>query len=339
MSQAPPQNGMTQINAAPGMAIGMEGAAPAMEGDMQAAATDAGAPQTTKLSKVLHVEIKGTLNGFSAMGPTAATWKPVEGKHISIFGVNDLSAATEGEVDGSAMMNAGLTAATNSLKNVTITKATVLQSHNTFPVPLGVNVSCLPKNEICDTGDRYTFTTIPCTTVNTPAHLYEAGESQSQASEWRRNYSQYNAANLETQGVLPVDKSPYVFVNENHPVINLLRMNKQVLGVDVDKMTKMDGQWYKIMRALMQTSCDAIRTKILNKIATQDMTALNVQLHRVGGVDWGHVDSSDTLMSFAADPSWDHATLKANLQAHEYNFTEKPAVFMARIQVDYEMQK
>jgi hypothetical protein len=33
---------------------------------------------STKLSKVLCVEIKGTLGGFSAMGPTAASWRPVE---------------------------------------------------------------------------------------------------------------------------------------------------------------------------------------------------------------------------------------------------------------------
>lgn len=33
---------------------------------------------STKLSKVLCVEIKGTLGGFSAMGPTAATWRPIE---------------------------------------------------------------------------------------------------------------------------------------------------------------------------------------------------------------------------------------------------------------------
>lgn len=87
----------------------------------------------------------------------------------------------------------------NSLKNATITKATILQSYNTFPVPLGVTISCLPTNEVCDTGDRYTLTTIPNTSVNVPTKLYEAGECQTQAAEWRRNYSRFNASNLETQ--------------------------------------------------------------------------------------------------------------------------------------------
>ena len=40
------------------------------------------------MSKVLSVEIKGTLAGFSAMGPNSATWKPVDGKQASIFGAD-----------------------------------------------------------------------------------------------------------------------------------------------------------------------------------------------------------------------------------------------------------
>lgn len=92
---------------------------------------------------------------FSMMGQNAATWKPVEGKHASIFGMQDrvgLSSSAEdaaGSGGGSSMLlNADLAAATNALRNVTITKATLLQSHNNFGVPLGVTINCLPKNEV-----------------------------------------------------------------------------------------------------------------------------------------------------------------------------------------------
>lgn len=111
---------------------------------------------------------------------------PIE--QASIFGADDDS-----------HMSSDLGSTLNSLKNATITKATILQSYNTFPVPLGVTISCLPTNEVCDTGDRYTLTTIPNTSVNIPTKLYEAGECQTQAAEWRRNYSRFNASNLETQ--------------------------------------------------------------------------------------------------------------------------------------------
>ena len=60
-----------------------------------------------------------------------------------------------------------------------------------------------------------------------------------------------------------------MFVHESHPVVNLLRMNKHLLGVDIDSTPKMDGQWFKITEPLMQTSCDTIRNKVLSRIETQ----------------------------------------------------------------------
>lgn len=205
------------------------------------------------------------MNGFSVMGPSAATWKPVEGKSASIFGIDS----------NNHTMDTDFTAATNSIKNATIRKATLLQTYNTFSVPLGVSINCLPSNEVVETGDKYTFTTIPNTAVNTPSLLFEAGESQSQASEWRRNYARWTTSNLETQDVLKVPNCPYVFVHEAHPVINLLRMNKHLLGVDIDTTEKMDGQWYKITQPLMDSSCETLRSKILSKIETKVIILLS----------------------------------------------------------------
>jgi hypothetical protein len=256
-----------------------------------------------------------------------------------MFGHDDAATASNSSNTPKIMMDDDYATATNSLKNVTITKATIIQSYNTFGMPLGVTINCIPSMEVCDTGDKYAFTTIPNTVVNHPSVLYEAGECQAQAVEWRRAYAKWNSSNLETQDILKVPDCPYVFVHEQHPIINLLRMNRHLLGVDIDNTPKMDGQWYKITEPLMQTSCEALRTKVLSKIATQDLTQLQVQLHRIGGVEWAHVDDADTLMTFVPNPEWDAETLRINLHAHERNFTEKPSTFMARIRIDYEMQK
>jgi hypothetical protein len=122
-------------------------------------------------------------------------------------------------------------------------------------------------------------------------------------------------------------------------VINLLRMNKHLLGVDIDTTEKMDGQWYKITAPLMASSCETLQTKILSKIETKDLNAIQLHLHRIGGVDWSHVNCSDALMTFNPHPSWSPAEVKTNLQLHQKNFGEKPAVFMARILLEYEVQK
>jgi len=71
---------------------------------------------------------------------------------------------------------------------------------------------------------------------------------------------------------------PFVFVRENHPVINLLRINKNLLGVDVDEQPKMDGEWHKVTQSLFDSSCDTIRNRILAKIETKDLSNLTVVL-------------------------------------------------------------
>ena len=133
--------------------------------------------------------------------------------------------------------------------------------------------------------------------------------------------------------------SRYVFVNENHPVVSLLRVNKNLLGIDLDEIPKMDNQWYKITAPLMQTSCDILRSKVLSRIATQDLTSLQIQLHRIGGVDWAHCTAMDTMMTFKPNPTWSAQEYKVHQRAHEKDFTEKPATFMARIQIEYEIPK
>lgn len=306
---------------------------------------DAAESGPVRLSKVLAVEIKGTLNGFNMIGPDAATWKPIEGKQAQIFGLDHVSDmgdvhSKDNPGGGSLSMHADFSAAMQSLKNVTITRATILQSHNTFPVPLGVTINCLPRTEVVDTGDRYTFTTIPNASVNIPHVVYQAGEAQTEANAWRKAFPSFTPTNLETQGILHLANCPFVFVNESHPVINLLRMNTAVLGVDIDTCPKMDGEWYKLAKPLLTSCCETIRTQILSRMEPpRDLTQMCVQLHRLGGVDWSHVDGSDVLQTFAPDPQWDSATLRTHMHAHERNFTEKPGSFMARIHLEYEMPR
>lgn len=138
--------------------------------------------------------------------------------------------------------------------------------------------------------------------------------------------------------MLTLQNCPYVFVNENHPVINLLKVNKGVLGVDINDVPKMDGEWYKLATPLMSSCCDTIRTQILNKFKTSDtdLSQLCIQLHRLGEVPWNNADKADVLANFRSDPSWSQERLRDEVKAHEARFLQTPATFMARIQLEYE---
>ena len=112
-----------------------------------------------------------------------------------------------------------------------------------------------------------------------------------------------------------------------------------VLGVDINEVPKMDGEWYKLATPLMNSCCDTIKSKILNKFSTTetDLGALCVQLHRLGEVPWNQADKADVLRSFQSDATWAPERLKDDLRSHEARFLQTPATFMARVQLEYEI--
>lgn len=142
------------------------------------------------LKKVVFCEIRGTLNGFNVIGPTAGSWKPLEGKGVDMFGP-DLGYHNDTD----------MTMSSEALRHATIRKATLLQSWNNFNVPLGVTVSCLPSNEVSDTGEKFAFCTMPNTSVSYPVVLHEATDAHNEAAQWRREYGKYTSSNLQTEGI------------------------------------------------------------------------------------------------------------------------------------------
>eukprot|EP00961_Rhodomonas_salina_P191799 2588213-Rhodomonas_salina.1 len=49
----------------------------------------AGMAVPLQLKQCVTVQISRTMNNFAQAGPTAAKWKPLEGKHVDVFGVHD----------------------------------------------------------------------------------------------------------------------------------------------------------------------------------------------------------------------------------------------------------
>ena len=166
------------------------------------------APAITTVKRVLHVHIAGSLTKLSQDGDAACRWKPVEGKQTEMFGVNG-----HADIDGSD--------ASNAIRWATLTEARLLDSHNGLPFNIGITVSGLPRDEVVDTGHRYTYTALANSRSNAPQTLFQADSRTKESQQWRAKYSKYNSSNLETEGVIEMRQCPYVFV-EVSPVSGLL---------------------------------------------------------------------------------------------------------------------
>jgi len=252
-------------------------------------------------------------------------WKPIAGKETEMFcptlesGMNP-----EEQVD--------------LIRNGLIKSVTLKEAQSTFPCALGVTISCVPPNEVTDLGDRYAYCVLPKSTLSSPQVIYTGDSCMPENATWRQQYSKWNKANLEQEGVIPIPNQPFLFVHQTHPAIGMLRYNTDLIGCDVDKMPKMDGQWYKLTRQVMNTCCNALRTQVLNKVQTQDMNMFSLQLHRLNAETWDDLaDGTVALQDFKIKAKWTPEECEAEKKHHLEQFMKTKYQYIARLEIEYEV--
>jgi hypothetical protein len=159
------------------------------------------------------------------------------------------------EILGTHMEGCDAQSSVSILSQAVLKEARVIEYANTLPCAVGVHISCVPNQEVTRTGVGYAFTALPESTNNTSLVVYENDATTAESMAWRAQYPEYNSLNLETQGVLNVQGESFVFVSKAHPVIDLLRANKDVLKADIDKQTLIDDHWVRshAARLMMQS--------------------------------------------------------------------------------------
>jgi hypothetical protein len=90
-----------------------------------------------------------------------------------------------------------------------------------------------------DLGDKFAYTILPMSEISSPHTIYKCDVSAEEGHQWRKEYPNYTNANLEGEGVLEVNNCAYVFVNQNHPIIALLRANASLIGCNIDEQVRL----------------------------------------------------------------------------------------------------
>jgi hypothetical protein len=178
-----------------------------------------------------HASILGSIRQLAHGGSDGACWSTQNGKMQEILGMH-----IQGCDSQSAIAILG---------QAVLKSARVIEYSSNFPFAIGVQISCVPNQEVTSTGMSYAFTALPETKNSVPMTIYENDATTAESMAWRAQYPEYNASNLETQGVLNVQGESFVFVSKNHPVIDLLRANKDVLNADIDSQPLIDDQWVR----------------------------------------------------------------------------------------------
>lgn len=286
---------------------------------------EASPSQTSVVKRTLCVHIAGSLANLALAGPQAAMWKPVSGKETAIF-----CPTLEADMDPAEQVN--------SIRNGLIRSLTLKEAHSTFPCALGVSVSCIPATEVTDLGERYAYTVLPTSTISSPQVVYACDASIQQNTEWRQRYGSWNRTNLETEGVIPVPNQPFVFVHMNHPAVGVLRFNSELIGCDIDKQPRIDQQYYKVTRQVLNECCKTLRAKVLSNVHTQDMNMFSIQLHRLNAETWDEIgDGTVALQGFRVKAKWSPEEEAREKEHHLKQFLTNNYQYIARLEVEYEV--
>jgi hypothetical protein len=270
-----------------------------------------GVPQGTVLTRTLYVNITDSLANLGMAGPSAGTWKLLDGRQMQVFGMGT-------EVDAQVV--------TNQLRTALIHELKVVQDRSTFPVPLGVTISCVPSHEMTNVGDRFAYTVLPGMSNSVPQTIFQCESGSEEGQQWRKDYPKWTAANLDTEGVLHVDNNAWVFVHETHPVIALLRHNSALIGCRIDEQPKIDNEWYKVSRQVLSACCQTLRTKVLSKVTSHDLNVFQLQVKRLNAESWD--DMNDDVVAHCIGQTKEEAS----------QFLTTPYSYMARLQIKYEIQ-
>jgi hypothetical protein len=277
------------------------------------------------ITRTVNVNITGSLANFAMAGPLGAIWKPVEGKQTRVFGAM-------GD-------NMDATLATNQLRTALIHELNILEHKSSFPVALGVKINCIPASEFTDLGQAYAYTVLPLSVNTAVQNVYTCDASATSTQNWRNEYPRWNNTNLEKEGVMEVSNCPYVFVSQDHPIIALLRSNSALIGCDIDEQPRIDNEWLKVTRQVLSACCQTLRTKVLSKIATNDMNTIQLQLERLAADSWDDVnDINLPMQGFVCNPLWTPEENEKAKRLHVQQFLSTPYSYMARVQIKYEVQ-
>jgi hypothetical protein len=278
------------------------------------------------LKRTLCVHIEGSLQSLGRQGTLAGLWKAVNGRESILFHPNL----------GETMTDDQHSNIINDLCNGVIKKLTVKEHQSTFPFTLGVDINCVPPNEVTNLGESFAYTVLPNSNCNHPQVVFECNASTEDNSNWHNLYSAWNASNLETHGVMDVPNQPFLFVHIDHPVIGLLRYNESLIGCNIDTQPKLEKEYFKIAKQVMAECCQVIRNDILNNMPTKDLNCFSVQIRRLNKSAWEDLDSN-ALLGFKYNPlitSQDMATQQNN---YLKEYASKVYQYMARLEVEYEL--
>jgi hypothetical protein len=223
------------------------------------------------ITRHFAVEFSGSLAEM-ADSPSLASWKPTE---LSVFQSRTRYApgCTKSEFRQGNLSQAILIGM--KLKGV----------ESNFPTPIGMTISGCKGNFYTGNGSRYSYI-VGSNQSSFDLDKIVATTNPYVNSEYLRLYPGMTSENLRTNGIMAVPNENYVFVDYQHPIVEMMAENQDTLQLDLKNAKLIDNRWYKVSKAVTDRCLAELGEELDSNLPLLDFTKFQVCIERLNGEAW-----------------------------------------------------
>ena len=225
------------------------------------------------ISRHFVVHFDNSLAGLGSY-PEKATWRPRPNK-MDIFqskpryAPNCAKAATR----------------QGNLDQVILVGMKIKKVESNFPCQLGLRVEGSKGNYYTNDGQRYSY--LIGANENTPQlnDVLVAGNPYVN-SEYLRLYPTMTKDKLRKEGIMEVPGENYVFVDKDHPIVEMMGENQDVLQIDLENAELIDDRWYKVSKTVTERCISELENELVDNLPVMNLNNFNATIHRLHGRSW-----------------------------------------------------
>lgn len=180
-----------------------------------------------------------------------------------------------------------------NLERALLLGGAVHQAKSSAPCTLLVQFAGMRGNRYTSSGLRAPFWVLPGqNTVFQPAQIIFKPDDAVYSMQVK-NYSHLSEDDI-TGDIMPFHNEPYGLVPKNHAVTRVVRMNQELIGIDLDTMTQAFGR-YKMHNRLITKCQNTLRQQVLEVMPFTDLSCWKVRLERADGLRFGDETNIEEL--------------------------------------------
>lgn len=187
----------------------------------------------------------------------------------------------------------------------------IKKAESTFPCDLGLTITGAKGNFYTGDGKRYAY----ITGSNEKSHHLDKVVATTNPyinSEYLRLYPGMTKDNLRTNGILEVPGENYVLVDHQHPIVEMMAENAEVLSVDIGAAKLVDDRWYKVAKNVTDRCLKELGDELEGNLPIIDLSDFSVEIGRLHGNAW---DSESEVCDNVSSPEMRAKIMDTNRRA------------------------